>query len=206
MLRFLLAVLAVSFLACEPDECEEYDDCDDCEDELGPVVGAIVAAAEAGMIVETREAEDGLLEITGVDGIDVVAPYELLPSNFDISPLVPIGVIMSALAECPALGLPSDPYWWFCMEDNANGRVIAREEAEPDIDSFSVYDEYPSVAYPEPMTSRVFFSQKPEHFPKHWGGPYQAMRGIVQSWGGAWGNARVDWCNHPVHGERCVQE
>lgn len=178
----LTIVLTVSLLGCEP----ECDDCEECDTSLSELQAVLVAATEDGEVVT----------IDGIEGDDVA---------FDgVVGVLPVRETRSALATCPALGLPSPTYDWFCEESNANGRVIAVDDASPTIDSFQVYDEYPSVAYPDPMTSRVFFSQA--IYARHWGGPYQAMRGIVQSWSAAWGNARVDWCNHPVHGERCVQE
>lgn len=155
----------------------------------------------------TGDDDSEIVEIKGVVGLEFAYVWEVMGApefELEMYGAVTVRELRNALATCPALGLPSPAYDWFCVEENENGRVVANDSASPTLDDFAVYDEYPSVAYPSPMTSRLFFSQT--IYPNHWGGPWQAMRGQVQSWSAAWGNARVDWCNHPVHGERCNQD
>ena len=166
-------------LGCEP-ECE---DCVECDTNLSPLQAEVIAAAKNGEVIVL----DGISDVEFNGAVGVLQVRE----------------VRSALATCPALGLPSPQYEWFCMHDDANGRVIARDET-PDENSFQIYDEYPSEEYPSPMTSRVFFSQ--DIYPKHWGGPWQSMRGIVTAWGAGWDTAREARCNSPVFGSSCNQE
>lgn len=205
MLRnLLLFVLSGLFVACEPD-CE---DCDTGEDEeLTPLQEILIEATSEGTVVRVVETSDSF-DIENANNVGSFDGANLMSSPFfataEFGLYGAIGTWESALATCPALGLPSPEYDWFCVEENQNGRVVAKDDAEPDIDSFQVYDEYPSVEYPDPMTSRLFFSQT--IYPNHWGGPYQAMRGIVTAWGAGWGNARVARCNSPVWASYCNQE
>lgn len=209
---FVTAIFMV--LGCEP-ECEKCEECDtgDTEigDELPPVQSAIVKAAWGGSVVILDEDESDVVEIHGVTGIEFAFTWEVLgitETEFKSFGLLSIREVRSALATCPALGLPSPTYDWFCMLDDPNGNVIARDET-PDENSFQIYDEYPSeeyneIDYPSGMISRRFFSS--DIYQKHWGGPWQAMRGIITAWGAGWNTAREARCNSPVFGVYCNQE
>lgn len=207
-MKLILILLIISFFGCEP-ECKDCEDCDtSIGDELPPVQSAIVKAAWGGSVVTLDEDGSDAVEINGVAGVEFTFTWEVLgvhEAEFRSFGVLSIREFRSALATCPALGLPSPTYDWFCMHDDPDGRVIARDET-PDENSFQIYDEYPSEEYPSPMTSRVFFSQ--DIYPNHWGGPWQAMRGIVTAWsaGPEWGNALTARCNSPVFGVSCNQD
>ena len=197
MKKIILVAFVVFGMSCEPECNGEFDTVE--VESLSPLQRFLTEAAADGTVVRVEET-GGFKNANNVGSFDgakfnLTSEFELYGS---------IGTWESALATCPALGLPSPEYDWFCVESNANGRVVAKDDAEPDVDSFQVYDEYPSVQYPVPMTSKLYFSQT--IYPRHWGGPWQAMRGIVTAWGAGWGTAREARCNSPVWEDFCNQE
>jgi hypothetical protein len=182
MLRFLLIVLACSFLACEPEcECE-------VDTEIDSVVADLLKATGAGEIVKIGE-------------VDEVADGGI--SRFSA---LPVATNKLALTTCPALGLSSPEFDWFCEMTHPNGHAIAKDSGSPTLDDFSVYEESPSDEYPTDMTFRIFFSQKPEHYPNHATGPVAALRGLVTAWGAGWNTAREARCNSPVWAPYCAAE
>jgi hypothetical protein len=201
MLRFLLAALAVSFLACEP-ECEECDTIDG----LTVVQTAIVRAAESGAIVEARPTEDGLIEIAGVVGLDVVAGFELMPVDFEFNSLLQVSESKLALDTCPAFPSLPPAYNWFCVQTGEDGRFIGYDVPSPTIEDVVVYEEYPSEENSAPMTFKIYYSS--DIYGAHHGttSNYHAHRNWMKNNG--WENANVDFCakNNPNGHPHCHQE
>ena len=203
MLRFLLAALAVSLFGCEP-ECEKRDD---NIDGLTVVQTAIVRAAEDGAIVEARPTADGLIEIAGVSGLDVVAGFELTPVDFEFNPLLQVSESRLALDTCPAFPfLPSPAYDWFCVQTGEDGRFIGYDVPSPTVDDIVVYEEYPSEENPDPMTFKIYFSR--DIYGAHHGtdSSYLDHRDWMVTNG--WEDARVDFCvvESPTGNIRCNQD
>jgi hypothetical protein len=187
----LLFLLTIN-LACEPN-------CDECAvfDELTDVQAAIVLAVEDGAIVEVRTTEDGLLELAGVPGFDIVAPFEIMP----------VSELKSALDTCPAFpSLPSPQYDWFCAQTGEDGRFIGYDVPSPTDEDIVIYEEYPSEDNPNPMTFKIYFSTN--IYGAHHGtsSNFHAHRNWLLTNG--WENARVDFCslNNPNGHPHCNQD
>ena len=175
---FIFVLLSLLFLACEPAE-------KNLEFEF------LLDATAAGAIV--RVDSDAVASING-----------------EAQGIVPIGVNKLAVTTCPPAWTGLDPgtYWWFCEMNETKGHAIAPAAANPIVDDINIYEESPSDDYPTDMTFRIFFSQKPEHYP-NWCATnvnHLALRGCFAALGAGWNNARVDWCSVGNHPERCVQD
>jgi hypothetical protein len=197
-MRSLFLFLAISFFAgCEP-ECEE---CYECEaiDGLTVVQTAIVNAAEGGAIVEARPTGDGLIEIAGVAGLDVVA-------GFEFNSLLHVSESKLALDTCPAFPSLPPEYDWFCVQTGEDGRFIGYDVPNPTVNDVVVYEEYPSEENPDPMTFKIYYSS--DIYGAHQGtnSNYHAHRNWMKTHG--WENAQVDFCakNNPNGHPHCEQE
>ena len=202
MKKLIVLFLLIINLACEPN-CSECDILDGITD----VQAAIVLAVESGAIVEVRTTEDGLLELAGVPGFDIVAPFELMPVNFEFNSLLPISESKIALDTCPAFpSLPSPTYDWFCAQTGEDGRFIGYDVPSPTNEDMVIYEEYPSEDNPDPMTFKIYFSTN--IYGAHHGtsSDFHAHRNWLLTNG--WENARVDFCalNNPNGHPHCNQD
>jgi hypothetical protein len=198
----VLLFLLIINLACESN-------CEDCAvfDELTDAQAAIVLAVEDGAIVEVRTTEEGLLELAGVPGFDIVAPFEIMPVDFEFNSLLSVSEATFALDTCPAFpSLPSPEYDWFCAQTGEDGRFIGYDISSPTDEDIVIYEEYPSEDNPNPMTFKIYFSTN--FYGAHQGtnSNYHAHRNWMKNHG--WENARVDFCalNNPHGHPHCNQD
>jgi hypothetical protein len=202
MKKLVVLFLLTINLACEPN-CSECDILDGITD----VQAAIVLAVEDGAIVEVRTTEDGLLELAGVPGFDIVAPIEIMPVDFEFNSLLPVSESKIALDTCPAFpSLPSPAYDWFCVQTGEDGRFIGYDVPSPTDEDMVIYEEYPSEDNLNPMTFKIYFSTN--IYGAHHGtsSNFHAHRNWMHTNG--WENARVDFCalNNPNGHPHCNQD
>jgi len=202
MKKLIVLFLLAANLACEPN-------CDECAilDGMTDVQAAIVLAVESGAIVEVRTTEDGLLELAGVPGFDIVTPMEIMPVDFEFNSLLPVSESKIALDTCPAFpSLPSPAYDWFCAQTGEDGRFIGYDVPSPTDEDMVIYEEYPSENNPDPMMFKIYFSTN--IYGAHHGtsSNFHAHRNWLLTNG--WENARIDFCalNNPNGHPHCNQD
>lgn len=197
MKLFLLVLLVISFLGCE----SEYDSVEGITD----VQMAIVQAAKGGSIVEVHVIDEGLFELVGVPGYDIVVPWEIMSVDFDFNPLIPVSELKLALDTCPAFpGLPSPQFDFFCVQTGDYGRFISYDVPNPTVDDVHIYEECPSYTYQCPMTYAIYYSAA----------IYGAHHGTETSLADhrqwmvdhGWGDARIDFCEDTEGSLHCNQD
>jgi hypothetical protein len=197
MKRFLLVLLVISFLGCE----SEYNALDVVTD----VQAAIVRVTENGTIVEVRITDNGLFEIVGVPGYDIVAPAEIMPVDFDFNPLIPVSELKFALDTCPAFpGLPSPQFDWFCAQTGDFGRFIGYDVPNPTVEDIHIYEECPSDTYQCPMTYKIYYSAA--IYGAHHGTETNLADHRQWMVENGFGDARIDFCEDTEGSLHCNQD
>jgi hypothetical protein len=175
MRKILMTLFAMAmFSACEPE-------CPECPD---PTLEEIITElAERGHVVDAKVKYNELL----IDG-----------EFFGIYDDMEITVKKDPLLVCDPFGWGPE-YDWLCTMTGSKGRALGRQPVvDPEFTDVFLYTETGSLEQPLDMTSTMYFSAKPEHYPNYidTNANPQAFFGLtVAKWGIDWEDALNDWCD-----------